>query len=664
MSGVRGSNGSAVIVQLERLFRYGTATGSSEGELVERFVKGRDEAAFEAIVARYGPMVLRVCRQLLRDPNDVDDAFQVTFLILVRKASSLKRCDLLGNWLYGVAHRVALRTRNLAARRGQRTTAAIAAGRFRAMRLSPRETGNDRCEAQSLERDPSLHEEIARLPEKYRVPIVLCYMEGLTHDDAARQLKWPLGTVKGRLARARALLRRRLTHRGVTMSEATLTMALSGPHLSAIPNSLIESTVLAATSISRCANPSLAASSTISLSVSALEQGVLQAMMITKLKTIVLPLLVVSGVATGVVALAAQTSPDKKPAGAQAQTAEKPADRNSIPEAQPAVEPGPKTATQLLRDQLNADEELYQSLVVPGRVLSDDDFRGLVRWSLRLLDASRSLSADPPARKAAYAGHRERMKRLSALANKSSATDEIKRMTQAQLKEAEELLKSAPEAGPRPIAGVPSPANQAGVAAVEERQSSPSSAGGAGMRPIHSSQLQGVGDSSRGMMGSMAGAMGGMGGMTSRMSTEAENHRLRPQIAADAIELAVRNPDPRNQPIWKKLEEPVSMSFAAATPLEDILKYVKQATTSPTFAGIPIYVDPKGLEDTGATLNSTVSIDLEHVRLKTTLRLFLKQLGLAYCVRDGVLIISSVEGINEELLEERSELDAANVPLP
>ncbi len=103
--------------QLERLFRQGTSVGSSEGELLERFVTEQDEAAFEALMARHGRMVLGVCRQLLRDPNDVDDAFQATFLILVRKAGTLRRSDLLGNWLYGVAYRVATRARSSSARR-------------------------------------------------------------------------------------------------------------------------------------------------------------------------------------------------------------------------------------------------------------------------------------------------------------------------------------------------------------------------------------------------------------------------------------------------------------------------------------------------------------------------------------------------------------------
>jgi hypothetical protein len=146
------------------------------------------------------------------------------------------------------------------------------------------------------------------------------------------------------------------------------------------------------------------------------------------------------------------------------------------------------------------------------------------------------------------------------------------------------------------------------------------------------------------MVGMMAGMMGG--GLD------------RPQIAALAADLASRESDPKSKAVLKKLDEPISMSFANPTPFDDVLKYIKQATTTETYSGIPIYVDPKGLKEASATLQTQVSLDLDGVPLKTTLRLILKQNGLAYCVRDGVLIISSVQGVKEELSEAQSELDA------
>src|SRR5262249_51846399 len=151
---------------------------------------------------------LGVCRQFLRDPNDVDDAFQATFLVLVRKAGTLRRKELLGNWLYGVARRVSLRARCAASRRSSRCAAAEDLERIVADRRWIR--GGIVAALDQDDVGPLLHEEVSRLPPKYRTPIVLCYFEGLTHDQAAARLGWPVGTVKGRLARARDLLRPRL----------------------------------------------------------------------------------------------------------------------------------------------------------------------------------------------------------------------------------------------------------------------------------------------------------------------------------------------------------------------------------------------------------------------------------------------------------------------
>jgi DNA-directed RNA polymerase specialized sigma24 family protein len=129
MTKLRGPSSGTVIQQLAQLFRDGSATGLTEGELVQRFTRDGDESAFAAILARHGPMVLGVCRQLLHDPNDVDDAFQATFLVMVRKAGSLRRSDLLANWLYGVAYRVAVRTRSSRRVRAGRPGIAGAPGR-------------------------------------------------------------------------------------------------------------------------------------------------------------------------------------------------------------------------------------------------------------------------------------------------------------------------------------------------------------------------------------------------------------------------------------------------------------------------------------------------------------------------------------------------------
>src|SRR4051794_25877581 len=196
-----GSTEALVSKHLHTLFNVGTIGNLTDGQLLERFISGHDgcaEATFTALVERHGPMVLRVCQQVLSDSHDAQDAFQATFLVLVRRAGSVRKRDSVASWLYGVAHRVARRARADAARRRahERRGAALAAESV---------GDGDRPEPW-----PELHEEIARLPEKYRAAVVLCYLEGLTTEAAARTLGCPQGTVLSRLSRAREQLRGRL----------------------------------------------------------------------------------------------------------------------------------------------------------------------------------------------------------------------------------------------------------------------------------------------------------------------------------------------------------------------------------------------------------------------------------------------------------------------
>jgi hypothetical protein len=177
--------------------------------------------------------------------------------------------------------------------------------------------------------------------------------------------------------------------------------------------------------------------------------------------------------------------------------------------------------------------------------------------------------------------------------------------------------------------------------------------GMAGMRGM-AGGMAGAGGMSAGSdgMASMGAAMGGMAGPGPR------GRALSLMLVSTATELALRDNNPKSKQIFQKLEEPISMSFNAATPLEDVLRYIKQATTAKDYQGIQIYVDPTGLEEVQKQTTSPVKhLDLEGVPLKTTLRLALKQLGLAYCVRDGVLIISSPQAIFDELRQAQQELD-------
>jgi RNA polymerase sigma factor (sigma-70 family) len=193
---------------LDSLFHEGVAAGLPDRELLQRFVSRRDrsgELAFTALVARHGPMVLGVCRRILRDPNEADDAFQATFLVLARKAGSIRLGDSLGPWLYGVSVRVARRLQSVAARRE------VSLNGDGGIESIPDRRPGWLLQA---ERRMELDEVLGSLPCDFRAALRLCYLEGLTHDEAADRLGCPVGTVRSRLARGRAMLRRRLDSTG------------------------------------------------------------------------------------------------------------------------------------------------------------------------------------------------------------------------------------------------------------------------------------------------------------------------------------------------------------------------------------------------------------------------------------------------------------------
>ncbi len=214
-----GATSRPYVGPLEMLWGAGTCAGMSDGELLARFLGGRDQAgelAFEGLVRRHGAMVERVCRQVLDDPGDVHDAWQATFVVLARRADAIRNRESVGGWLHGVALRVARRTRMIVIRHRVRDRRTNNAAETRAVEAEA-EAGRARsvCGVEREERAEAVHDEISRLPEKYRAPIVLCYMEGLTHDQAAASLSWPVGTVRSRLSRGRDRLRRRLGRRGM-----------------------------------------------------------------------------------------------------------------------------------------------------------------------------------------------------------------------------------------------------------------------------------------------------------------------------------------------------------------------------------------------------------------------------------------------------------------
>jgi polysaccharide biosynthesis/export protein len=300
-----GGPSYSTLRDIQTLFETGTVAGMSDGQLLERFQSLRDASAFEALVLRHGPMVLRVCRNALPDLNDAHDAFQATFLVLVRRCRSIRKQESVGSWLYGVANRVAARARVEAARR--RSVERRGGLRLVATVDSPGDGDPDRAEF-----GPVIQEEVRRLPEKYRAAILLCYWQGLTHEQAAVQLGIPLGTVRSRVARARDMLRRRLIRRGLTpvgCEAAPALDALLCLSPLAIPNELLHSTIKAGALVATGSG----VTNVTSASVAALVQSVLRSLIMTKLKTIAICLLFIG---TGVVGaiLAAPQSDSKREA--------------------------------------------------------------------------------------------------------------------------------------------------------------------------------------------------------------------------------------------------------------------------------------------------------------------------------------------------------------
>jgi len=269
---------SAVFQHLRRLLGTQEAGDLTDAQLLARFSASRDETAFAALLQRYGPLVLNVCRRVLGNVHDADDAFQAVFLVLARKADSIRRKESLGSWLYGVAYRIASRARAHAARRRSRER--------QAETMSPATTDH---QAAWEELQPILDEELSRLPEKYRNSIVLRYLQGKSNEEASREAGCPAGTMSWRLAHGLDLLRQRLDRRGVAMPACGLAVMLTDRAASAtLSPSLAAGTLQAAVVF--------AAGQTagVSLSILALAEGALKAMLLTKLKLTLVLLLAVS----------------------------------------------------------------------------------------------------------------------------------------------------------------------------------------------------------------------------------------------------------------------------------------------------------------------------------------------------------------------------------
>jgi RNA polymerase sigma factor (sigma-70 family) len=304
----------SILRHLGRVALLQDGGGLTDGQLLERFLSRRDEAAFEALVYRHGPMVLNVCHRVLRHHQDAEDAFQAAFLVLARKAPSLRSRELLGNWLYGVAYRTAMKARTMNARR-----------RAREGRASIKPTAEVPTEDKWEDLLPLLDQELSRLPDKFRVPVVLCDLQGRTRREVAAQLGVPEGTLSGRLTTARRMLADRLARYGPAVSGGALAAALAArPAPAGVTGALAASTARVAVLVA--AGEALTAGA-VPAPVVALAEGVVKTMFLMKLRAVV-AVGVVLVVGAGVVGLAYQTgaAEPSKAAGAPAGAAQAAAD--------------------------------------------------------------------------------------------------------------------------------------------------------------------------------------------------------------------------------------------------------------------------------------------------------------------------------------------------
>ncbi|MBL8798535.1 MAG: sigma-70 family RNA polymerase sigma factor [Planctomycetia bacterium] len=263
-----------VLRQLCRLVGVRSVEELGDRQLLEAFAKNRDAAAFEVLVQRHGPLVMGVCKRVLHEEHDAEDVFQATFMVLARKADSIRRQEAVGSWLCGTAYRLALKARAAAGRRREQERQA---GQMASPPPEP--------DPHWQELRPVLDEELNRLPDKYRAPLVLCYLQGKTNEVAAKELGWPVGSISYRLSQAREKLRVRLLERGIVLSSAALPALLAENASAAVQGPLIDATVTA--SLAFAAGEAAAVAGSSAAAVALAEAGV-QAILFAKAKAIAL----------------------------------------------------------------------------------------------------------------------------------------------------------------------------------------------------------------------------------------------------------------------------------------------------------------------------------------------------------------------------------------
>jgi RNA polymerase sigma factor (sigma-70 family) len=548
-------------------------TGAGEVQLLDRFLAEGDEQAFGAILRRHGPMVLGVCRRILSDPNDVEDAFQATFLILVRKAGSIGDRSVLGPWLHGVARRVAVRARVNARRRREREREGLEMAACPDHRSGPGDTAELRA---------ILDREVGGLREKYRSALVLCDLEGCSQEQAAVRLGCPVGTVKSRLTRAREKLGSRLARRGLAPSAGLLASTLAPEPASALTADLLGSTIRAAARLH--AGRAIAAG-TVSAVVAALVEQTSRSMSMNIVK-------VVTAVLTaGLIAAGAGVSAYQEPGRKQAGIAIDPRTKQAGTRVDPVTEtfkaglPGPapgdgnpapraeprQAVASLAQARYQEAARMFEWVWATYKSNHDQFSRPAIHsWALKVLEARRDLGDTKADRIAAAEDY---LKVWQEVEKRVKPEDKDELAVVHYYRTEAELWLAQARAGKEPgLSGSPS----------------------------------------GGLPGSSPGARPGS--------------------------------DARSQELLARLEETIPMSFPNPTPLEDVLKYIRQATAGPDRESVPIYVDPVNPEgdslddkDWEKLRKTPITINLEGVPLRRTLKLIAEQLGMGYGIKDGMV---------------------------
>jgi RNA polymerase sigma factor (sigma-70 family) len=328
----------------------GEPIGPSDGALLDAFLHSRDQSAFETLVNRHGAMVLGVCQRVIGNRHDAEDAFQAVFLVLARKAGSIVPRDLVGNWLHGVAYKTALQARSRLGRHRARE---------RQVTAMPQPTVTPDAELHELQQ--LLDRELQALNEKYRVPIVLCELEGRSRRDVARQLRIPEGTLSSRLAKGRELLAKRLARHDVALAGAALLGVLGAGAAHASPARALVSATVQAAALTAAGQ---SAAGIVSANVVALSQGVIKAMFLDKLKVLSVMILGILLCGFGV-GLAGMTGP-------------------SVQAAAPADE----LFVQATAEQRDEPEPL------DGKLLLDPDVQKELRLSPKQIERLKAISKD------------------------------------------------------------------------------------------------------------------------------------------------------------------------------------------------------------------------------------------------------------------------------